>query len=70
MSRTRIYKRKNVPQIVSDYYHKIFDGAEYTFEYYWYLADERRIWGCFVSKSGEFWDSSHQLTMQEMRKAV
>lgn len=67
MNHQRIYKIKKVPKIVAEYYHKLYPDPEYTFSYYWYLANEIKIWGCFVYKNSILWDYSHQLPMSEMR---
>lgn len=71
MSRINYIKKPPFSE-VSEYYHKIFDSGRdqcnYSFEYYWYLANEQRIWACNVSKNGEFYDNSRQLSLSDIRK--
>jgi len=68
---SRIYKVKNPPAIVRKYYHKVFDCGEanYEFDYYWYFGmDDRRIWGCMVTRNGTLYDYSHQLHISKMEE--
>jgi len=67
---SRIYTVKKPPETVKRYYSMIFEGSEYTFDYYWYLANETRIWGCFVSKNGKLWYSSHQTSPCDMENCL
>lgn len=61
---TRIYKVKNVPDVVRQWFRFNFAGSEYTFNFYTYKGVNGKTYGCEVYKNGEYYHNATQATEQ------
>ncbi len=76
MSRIYAIKEKNVPSIVRKVLYKMFPNniidTIFTFKFYSYIAseEEKKCYGCFVSKNGDFWHNATQGTKKDFREML
>ena len=58
---TKIYRIKNVPLPIKEWFSRNFPNCEYNFYWYWQgLKDSEKIYGCEVFKNGRYYHNATQ----------